>query len=164
MSITIDDLTNKIREIAADNPDFIYEAPACEDPDMGSEDCQYVHRDDDLEPIEGEGCIVGRALTQLGVKLNYGDEGEAAYALIAKMVGDGRIDANLDDLEAIAWANDVQRNQDTRFPWGRAITVADEHSQVKGFPLYGDHLKDLIEEGLERRAQAEEPLDKMVQV
>jgi hypothetical protein len=96
----------EIRKVAADNPDFIYQAPY-------GDACFYV--------FNGQpSCIVGRALWNLGFidkTLEKGsDNSIRAHVFLDKHFAL--------DLYERDWIDRVQWHQDAKRTWGQAVEVA----------------------------------------
>ena len=117
-NITADQVLDQIKTIAAENPDHVYEAPADLATDLGR--CLYVHYD---EP----GCIVGKALFDLGVSLGdlttFGDDarlggGAPAESLLKELGIIGCLDSASGRIQSI------QSRQDRGIPWGEAVEGA----------------------------------------
>lgn len=72
-SFTGTQLIQKVRDIAAGNPDFIYSIPEEESQDI----CMYWH-----PGSNSPGCIMGHALTELGVDKNDIPEGDDIIAVL----------------------------------------------------------------------------------
>ncbi len=119
--ITVDDVVNEVRSIATERPEFIYLEQPLENEETRSTTCSYLSAG--LYTDEGEGCIVGQALSKLGItddELRRVENAGAADALIAVGVKGAR------DLRGFHWLNSVQSQQDIGMPWGDAIAWADQ--------------------------------------
>lgn len=122
--ITIQQVVAKVRELAAENPDFVYRPTPGGDFHMS---CAYVHDEDGtLKP----GCIVGAAVIALGVDpkriVDNRWNTEGAVSLLSRLgilgpnpYGDG-VDGPLK-----SWLDKVQMRQDDRNPWSEAVRRAD---------------------------------------
>lgn len=128
---TLDDVANKVLEVADERPDFIYTSQV-----DGAEDilgCSYLHgptaliRDPETEdwitaPLGEQRCIVGEALHRLGVPDEFlvKHEDMTALSLILRLVPDDGSDSDryLKLCEAI---NAAQSRQDEGTPWGEAV-------------------------------------------
>jgi len=110
-------LVAEVRALAAEKPDFVYTAIAFHaDRHGGGEKCSYVHGDEC-------GCIIGHAAVRAGMSLDElrekDDDDEdtsvsvqfAEYGLSADRMG---------------WLSKVQHGQDTKLPWGAAVSKADD--------------------------------------
>jgi len=109
MNITFPILEKKIRELVADNPDYVYPAK--------NELCVY-NAGQDLPP-----CIFGRAFIELGFPLPSYYEGSS----ISGILRDLKIEHSRGDL---VWADTLQGNQDRGRPWGLCLTIADEQRKA----------------------------------
>ena len=120
--ITVDDVVKEVRSIAIERPDFIYLEQPLENEEDRSTNCSYLSAG--LYTNEGEGCIVGQALSKLGItdeELRRVENASAADALRAVGVeGSTRRDRELN------WLNSVQSQQDIGMTWGDAIAWADQ--------------------------------------
>ena len=113
---------NAVREIAAANADQVYEAVTTEC-DFGERKvCYYV---------KGGGCLVGRAICKVYPELreelekcDY-DSPVDVKGMVSFLFPD-KYDVLADKLE---WLSTVQENQDSKIPWGLAVTKADSSSE-----------------------------------
>ncbi|MEV2222668.1 hypothetical protein AB0E01_22650 [Nocardia vinacea] len=123
MTITIDPdaLEQAVRDIAAENPDFVYVAPGDDDT------CVYV--DENGCPS----CIIGQAAARIGVPiatLQSWDSGESGAPSIN--IGSILRDAyGMDDHRAF-WFATVQWRQDKGGRWGMAVSIADAETGRTG--------------------------------
>lgn len=123
---TIDDVVTKVRKIAAERSDFVYtnqpESKLIEPEDL---ECSYTSAG--THTSEGESCIVGQALQQLGYtkeQLNRVNRWKASEALKGlKIIYDDK------DTKA-AWLNYMQSRQDGGTEWGQCIFLADRHTPI----------------------------------
>lgn len=93
-----------VREIAAENPDFVYD----DDP-YG---CVY---------FDGKGapsCIMGHACSRLGLLVGEPNDvdGDTNISAVAKDLQWGL------DRDELDWLEHVQRSQDRRTPWGECVS------------------------------------------
>lgn len=120
--ITIDELIDKVREIASEEPDFNYRAT---NGLIGT--CSY------FGPIgggEGSGCIVGRALIALDVDMSKVREWEDDPNIptpIDELLYERVVDVvfKVDEHDKVLWVDRVQRCQDSGDSWGEAVKFAD---------------------------------------
>ena len=108
------EIEQEVRSIAEKNPDFVYERP---DPNGW---CRYVY---DGKPS----CIVGHALANLGVELEFLQHLDTAIdggvgALEALQTYD---EFEIDDNQAADLISLVQNLQDSGVPWGQAVEQAE---------------------------------------
>ncbi|GAA1064712.1 hypothetical protein [Streptomyces asiaticus] len=116
VEITGEQLTAAIREVVAENPDRVYEAPQHM---RDGYSCYYVHTDEDGNNTQA-GCVVGQALCRLGVPLSRlaGLEGSTADYVVPETT-------TLSDRDpAVAFANRVQEKQDLGATWADALRTA----------------------------------------
>ncbi len=111
----VDKLMAVVREVAAEKPDFVYDAP------YGG--CVYVA---DKQPS----CIVGQAAWRLGLIDASFEKDEmdnsAGVTTFLRTIG-----ADLGDDETLygrEFLDAVQEKQDQGVPWGEAIQEADERA------------------------------------
>lgn len=108
---TITELMDKVREVAAERPAYIYPMPS------GGEVCKYLHDD-------APGCIFGHALNQLGVPvevLHKMDVNETSIE--GALVEWGLVpDRGTDESR---WCAAVQAAQDGGIPWSEAVAIGD---------------------------------------
>lgn len=121
VDIDLDKLIEAVRELAAENPDFVYRRPE----NLGP--CRY---DADAwgKGVEEHGCIIGRALARIGCH----PEGSwtqylgGCRTLFQRHFGLSRSEPPAADVERrIVWLEIVQRSQDNRVRWGSAVARAD---------------------------------------
>lgn len=126
--ITIDELMDKVREIASAEPDFRYRT----EDSMGGF-CSY------LGPIgggEGSGCIIGRALVGLGVDMSgiRGlEEVQHSSGPIGELLYDRVVDVDFDeekDYSKIVWLDLVQSRQDVGNTWSESVNYAEGYFVV----------------------------------
>lgn len=113
-------LVEIVRRKAAENPDYVYQAPG----DGIAAQCLYVH---DGKPS----CLIGQALLEAGV---IGPDFEANAD---NRRGFRSLWHHIPSLQALSydeydWLQSVQRRQDAGEPWANAVAFADHHSS----PLY----------------------------
>jgi len=105
-TITFDALAGEVIRLATESPNYVYPG----DPSIG---CTYTDRGHD-QPA----CLWGRAMLNLGVahSLLYMES-----TFINSLLPNLGIEATARQIE---WALDVQRMQDQRLSWGRAVAIA----------------------------------------
>lgn len=144
MKITVDDVVQEVRKLATEQPDFNYKDQA--GVDNGGMSCSYLagmsstqYKDSELsesgltyseartQGILGKGCIVGQALTSLGVPADalYKFEGMGADYVVGSNVEP----SDSHNYSKLVWLLEVQNSQDMGNPWGSAVEYADK--QVK---------------------------------
>lgn len=113
MSITEQDIINEVLRLAAENPDFVYQAPDYH-PEETRGTCVYIH--------DGNGsCIVGQALVNKGIDPEEIERFEGLPADL--MLSNLGIKEEAD--QGQTWLDQVQSYQDTGTPWGEAVEEAD---------------------------------------
>jgi hypothetical protein len=117
VSIVLTDtqVLSALRQIAEENPEKVYEAPADMRDDWGS--CYYVHRDD--QGNESPGCIVGQVLHRLGVPLADLKKAETLGATAAVQRTTEGVSDNVANLLRY-----VQVKQDRGQTWSKAVADA----------------------------------------
>ena len=144
MKITVDDVVQEVRKLATKYPDFNYKNQ--EGVDNGGMSCSYLagmtstqYKDSALSKsgltynearskgILGKGCIVGQALTRLGVP----DEALYEYE---HMGADYAVGSNVEPSDShnynkLVWLLVVQSLQDEGNNWAESVLRADK--QVK---------------------------------
>lgn len=114
--ITGKKVVKRVREIAKENPDFIYT-------DQGANDseCSYLGRSMS-EPNVGQGCIVGQALLDLGVTreemVEAEIEGVPGYEVLEYLGIESKFKHNI-------FLDYVQESQDDGETWKEAVEYAD---------------------------------------
>lgn len=140
MKITVDDVVREVRKLATEQPDFNYKGQ--EGVDNGGMSCSYLagmtstqYKDSELsesgltyseartQGILGKGCIVGQALTSLGVPADalYKFEGMVADYTVGSITGHSEESVS----GKLLWLLEVQNSQDVGNPWGSAVEYAD---------------------------------------
>lgn len=116
---TATDVAAKVREIAATKPDYVYGLPLC------------ANVDGPPGNMIG-GCIVGRALVELGVApqrfVDLGIRTAGVFKTLRCLgIFDGSTKSDYtEQWSAVSFLLDVQVLQDRRLPWGSAVARADE--------------------------------------
>ena len=144
MKITVDDVVQEVRKLATEQPDFNYKNQ--EGVDNGGMSCSYLagmtstqYKDSALSKsgltysearskgILGKGCIVGQALTRLGVP----DEALYEYEHMGADYAVGSIVGHSEESKAgeLLWLLVVQNLQDAGNNWAESVLRADK--QVK---------------------------------
>lgn len=133
---TLQDAVQKIRELAQKQPDFIYtEQPEYQALANGTEDmpsapqCSYVAGA--IGATTGQACIVGQALSSLGVpegilRQYEGDAGGDLVFCLSGIVLSPEDESTSESVKAHRWINDVQTHQDGGLTWADAVSFADE--------------------------------------
>lgn len=103
-----------IRELAEENPDFVY--------------CQNVCVYTDREGVPS--CIVGQALARIGFDVPAYNSDRAWYwretQFITGESWNDLFDASDETRSIRKWAEGVQQLQDDKTPWGEAVRLADQ--------------------------------------
>ena len=141
MKITVDDVVQEVRKLATKYPDFNYKNQ--EGVDNGGMSCSYLagmsstqYKDSELSKsgltysearskgILGKGCIVGQALTRLGVpdEALYEYEHMGADYVVGSNVGHSE-ESKAGEL---LWLLEVQNSQDRGYRWSEAVDHADK--------------------------------------
>ena len=124
--ITAKDVVAKVRELAAESPDFVYPTAS-----RGNDvDCFYLPDERFGQPA----CIFGQALLALGADrevLARADSNPIGTPVNA-LLGDLGV---IKDDDSADWFWTVQSKQDTRTPWGEAVWVADKAAIRRGASL-----------------------------
>lgn len=119
-----DQVMNALREVVAENPDKVYQAPEHMKSFSDDPSCFYAHANEsggDLKP----GCVVGHVLHRLGVSLDdlTENEGLGAHAVVPAL----GIKGVSEEMGLIL--RRVQRLQDQGDSWGLA------YEKVTGQPV-----------------------------
>jgi hypothetical protein len=122
-------LIQTIRDVADDNPDYVYEAPEHMKVTASDPLCYYVHTSADGLKA---GCLIGKALNTLGVPLEVlkANEGAGAGSLIPRVLDlTGSSEAVYSAISFAVYAQSAQDGAesvtDTRMPWGEAVQAAE---------------------------------------
>lgn len=122
-NITIENVVAEVRKLASEQPDFNYMSQS---PDQSDTGCSYLGAVIGVEG--GQGCIVGQALTRLGVPavVLREHEGSGARHVIAALRETAG--AYMTEAEHVLayWLGNVQAHQDRGDPWAEAVALADE--------------------------------------
>lgn len=116
--IKVSDLAAKVKEIGEANPDVLYSDIETELSGETVESCQYQ--------INGApACIVGRALSELGVDIETLKEFDNLLGkgseTINTVVHNRRDLFKCDSLDALWYTRDAQSEQDSGATWGVAV-------------------------------------------
>lgn len=128
MSITLKQIAQEIRTLANEKPDFIYRNQPIPDPD-GDTTCSYLGAQ--VGQVGGEACIVGQALSRVGIPddLLRAFERAGAYHALSSLVVDEYIDVEeydaFDENRILSWVDAVQFHQDSNKEWSVSIKLAD---------------------------------------
>lgn len=111
---TVADIWAEVQKLADENPGFVYRPQR----GGGYARCSYLP-----DPANPEGCIVGAALSRLGVaqELLEAYEGSAAAGLIEAALGRDPHVRNRYEKRLIKIIGEVQAYQDAGWPWGEAV-------------------------------------------
>lgn len=124
MSLTDESLVRAVRELAAENPDYVYVNGVGKVAGAYGASCFYVHHKDGA--LAG-GCLIGQAAIRSGVPIGVVATWDDADQADAKHVLPGAVSDRVRE-----WANWVQYSQDAGKTWGTAVSFADES---EGDPL-----------------------------
>lgn len=121
--ITLQQVIDKVRELAKERPEFVYR----DQPGAGGDECSYTSAN--VGSDEGEGCIVGQALMRCGLSretLEDLQDGTAIGIREFLLMLDEYVEqtSGLSDPRA-RWLVKVQNNQDTGSTWADAVWQAD---------------------------------------
>ncbi|MFD9205936.1 hypothetical protein ACFVZM_06610 [Streptomyces sioyaensis] len=113
--ITVDEETvlQTLRDVVAERPEYVYEAPEHMRVMTTPASCFYVHTaEDDADTC---GCVVGHVLNRLGVPLEEMKryEGSSAYDMVDELINTSE--------SAILAMDAAQRYQDSGTPWGETL-------------------------------------------
>lgn len=103
-------IIQKVRDIAGENPDFVYTPP---NDDGGA--CVYYH---DGQPS----CLIGRALAAQGVIEPDIESSDKNSLGIMQLIGELNLSLLTGETD---WLYRVQRRQDDGKPWGAAVARTD---------------------------------------
>lgn len=120
-TFTVSDIKQKLIDLAAGSPDFQYRT-ANKIPEDVSTGCYYIK---DGEPS----CIVGQALSLLGVQPDEFTEQDSARNVTCEILGINRFEVDAKTREDLEWIDLVQSHQDSNMPWSECITYANQNVQ-----------------------------------
>lgn len=115
------DVAKAVRKLAVKNPDFNYTMQE-ERPSI-STDCSYLSAGLGVEG--GKACIVGQALTSLGVSDKHLSQVETLHASIAVIRLAENLLSSAGDNKTLDWLDRVQEYQDRGVTWSNAVELAD---------------------------------------
>lgn len=129
--LTDAEVIRALREVAAESPERVYEAPLHMKDGPSDRSCYYVHRDE--SGIEEAGCFIGTVLHRLGVSLSdlTAVEDLAAVEAMSNLAVTGVSDRVLRFLRRVQFAQDYGNS------WSRALSMAHaEDASMNGGPLF----------------------------
>lgn len=113
------DVVKEVKKLAKERPDFNYKNQE----GYKKNGCSYVAAT--IGSDKGEGCIVGQALSRLGVSRDdlveqdsYISEGVTAGSALENLIYDTT------EAKDVVFLNAVQKAQDSGFTWSEAVKVA----------------------------------------
>lgn len=113
--ITVDEETvlQTLRDVVAEQPEYVYEAPEHMQVATAPANCFYVHTAKD--GTETCGCVVGHVLNRLGVPLEEMKryEGSSAYDMVDELINTSE--------SALLALDAAQGHQDIGTPWGETL-------------------------------------------
>lgn len=120
--IDLDVLVNKVREVAAEHPDVVYD----------SQCVYYVHYT--LPEERRPGCLIGHAFSRMGIgpdTENFLDADDNQQTINALLVESGTVTnfQVISDPRAL-WLTRVQNLQDAEKSWGEAVATADREPML----------------------------------
>lgn len=115
------ELVAEVRRLAAEQPDFIYGNQE------GAEENECSYFGCAVGDSNGQACIVGQAMTNLGVDMERLEDLEKSgiSAGIIAALEDGLVPIKHTGEDA-QWLANVQYYQDNGRPWGEAVALASE--------------------------------------
>ncbi|MCT2594240.1 hypothetical protein LHJ74_30770 [Streptomyces sp. N2-109] len=121
LNVVDEEVMDILREVVAENPDYIYRAPPVDPPHVADRQmsCLYVHTDaDGSNPRPG--CVAGHVMYRLGIPLDTLKrwEGVDALSLMQEFT-----DADKYTREALDVA---QTRQDAGATWAQALHAAEK--------------------------------------
>lgn len=119
--VTSKDLVEEVRRVAEAEPDYNYQDNT--GAEMGT--CSYFGRTVGVE--EGNPCIIGKALGNLGVDMSVVREMEkkGEDPTIKALLEDGLIDVEVVDIKDTTWLASVQNRQDLGMNWADSVKSID---------------------------------------
>lgn len=119
--VTTKDLVEEVRRVAEAEPDYNYQDNTGMEPGM----CSYFGRTVGVE--EGNPCIIGKALSNLGVDMSVvrGMEKKGEDPTIKALLEDGMIDVEVVDIKDTTWLASVQNRQDLGMNWSESVKSVD---------------------------------------
>ena len=124
--ITLQQVVDKVREVAKERPEFVYR----DQPGAGADECSYTSAGIDTD--EGEGCLIGQALMRCGLSretLAQLQDGKAVGIsdFLPVLVGHVEQESNRNTTRdpRVRWLLAAQNAQDTGSSWADAVAQAD---------------------------------------
>ena len=120
--VTSKDLVAEVRKVASAEPDYNYQDNTGTEPGM----CSYFGRTVGVE--EGNPCIIGKALGNLGVDMSVVRklEKKGEDPTIKALLEDGLINVEVVDIKDTTWLASVQNRQDLGMSWADSVKSIDE--------------------------------------
>lgn len=120
--ITSKDLVEEVRRVAVAEPDYNYQ----DNTGMELGTCSYFGRTLGVE--EGNPCIIGKALGNLGVDMSVvkGMEKKGEDPNIKALLEDGLVNVEVVDIKDTTWLASVQNRQDLGMSWAESVKSIDE--------------------------------------
>ena len=120
--ITLQQVVDKVREVAKERPEFVYR----DQPGAGADECSYTSAA--IGSDEGEGCIIGQALMRCGLSremLEEMQDGKACGISDFLPVLIGHVEQASYRDPRVRWMLVAQNAQDTGSSWADAVAQAD---------------------------------------
>lgn len=119
--VTSNDLVEEVRRVAEAEPDYNYQDNTGTEPGM----CSYFGRTVGVE--EGNPCIIGKALGNLGVDMSVVRKMEkrGEDPTIKALFHEGMIDVKVVDSKDTTWLAAVQNRQDLGMSWAESVKGMD---------------------------------------
>ncbi len=118
-----------VRQLAAEQPDHVYDRDAYPDRHTGGAACKYTHTLEDNSKVPG--CIVGQAIFNITGKLVNQENNQGSVLDFQFMGAEYRRGGGGWSDRAKFLAN-VQSHQDNGVPWGTAVARADQREHDNG--------------------------------
>ena len=119
-----------VRQLAAQQPDHVYDKEAYPDRYIGSS-CKYTHTLDDGSKVPG--CIVGQAIFNITGKLVKQEDHSGGVLDFLFMRSENNRESGGGWSERAKFLGNVQSHQDNGVPWARAVERADDKSDTGNF-------------------------------
>lgn len=120
--VTSKDLVEEVRRVAEAEPDYNYQDNTGTEPGM----CSYFGRT--VGVVEGNPCIIGKALGNLGVDMSAVREMEkrGEDPTIKALFHEKLINVKVVDSKDLTWLASVQNKQDLGMDWAVSVKSTDE--------------------------------------
>lgn len=124
------ELVEEVKRLCAENPEFVYRERVVIDEDGEVAEAACFYTQDANGGGQGHGCLIGRALVNKGVPLEYmlkldNAGGQGIDAVLRQLECAGLVEPVVGRIAMAhsAWLSRMQRLQDKRLSWGKCLAT-----------------------------------------